>query len=121
MGVSQRGYHRSIKAENTKTISPDFHLIAKVKPIHQQSRRKDGARRMSAQLRAEGYNLGRYKGRNLMSKSGISDTDQQKFKRTTDHNRPVVKKLLNHQFNVDQPNTTWCADISYLWTNEGWL
>ncbi|MAE18157.1 hypothetical protein CMK12_04330 [Candidatus Poribacteria bacterium] len=113
MGVSRRGYYKSIRAKSTKTISPNFHLIAKVKPIHQLSRRKDGARRMSAQLRAEGYNLGRYKGRNLMRKAGVSDTDHQKFKRTTDHNRPLAQNLLNCKFNVDQPNTAWCADISY--------
>jgi len=94
---------------------PDFHLIAKVKPIHQQSKRKDGVRRMSAQFRTEGYNFGRYKAWNLMRKASVSDTDQQKFKRATDrnHNRPLAKKLLNRQFNVDQPNTAWRADISY--------
>ena len=123
MGVSRSGYYKSIRAENTKTISPDFHLISKVKQIHKQSRRKYGARRMSAQLRAEGYNIGRYKARNLMRKAGVSYTYKKKFKRTTDnnHNLLVAKNLLNRKFNVDQPNTAWCADISYLWTNEGWL
>jgi len=50
-----------------------------------------------------------------MRKASVSDTDQQKFKRATDrnHNRPLAKKLLNRQFNVDQPNTAWRADISY--------
>ena len=40
MGVSRSGYYKSIRAENTKTIWPDFHLISKVKQIHKQSRRK---------------------------------------------------------------------------------
>ena len=123
MGVSRSGYYKSISAENTKTIWPDFHLISKVKQIHKQSRRKQGARRMSAQLGAEGYNIGRYKARNLMRKAGVSYTYKKKFKPTTDsnHNLPLAQNLLNRKFNVDQPNTTWCADISYLWTNEGWL
>ncbi len=24
-------------------------------------------------------------------------------------------------FDVKCPNSVWCSDISYLWTNEGWL
>jgi transposase InsO family protein len=78
---------------------------------------------MSAPLRAEGYNIGRYKARNLMRKAGVSYTYKKKFKPTTDsnHNLPLAQNLWNRKFNVDQPNTTWCADISYLWTNEGWL
>ena len=58
-----------------------------------------------------------------MRKAGVSYTYKKKFKRTTDsnHNLPLAKNLLNRKFNVDQPNATWCADISYLWTNEGWL
>ena len=78
---------------------------------------------MSAPLGAEGYNIGRYKARNLMRKAGVSYTYKKKFKPTTDsnHNLPLAQNLWNRKFNVDPPNTTWCADISYLWTNEGWL
>ena len=28
---------------------------------------------------------------------------------------------MDRKFNVDRPNTAWCSDISYLWTNEGRL
>jgi len=78
---------------------------------------------MSEQLRAEGYNVGRFKARNPMKKAGVGHTYKKKFKRTTDrnHNPPVAGNLLDRQFNVDPPNTVGCADISYLRTNEGWL
>lgn len=123
MGVSRSGYYRHIKKSEKNTIPPDFHLISKVKQIHKQSRQKYGARRMSEQLRAEGHDVGIYKARSLMKKAGVSYTYKKKFKRTTDsnHNLPVAGNLLERQFNVDQPNTVWCTDISYLWTNEGWL
>jgi hypothetical protein len=69
MKVNRRGDHRSIRAENTKIVLPDFHLIAKVKPIHQPSRCKYGARRMSAPL------LGRYKARHerILGQRGSGD------------------------------------------------
>jgi transposase InsO family protein len=46
-----------------------------------------------------------------------------KFKATTnsDHNLPVAENLLNRDFTPDAPNKAWVADITYIWTNEGWL
>jgi putative transposase len=53
----------------------------------------------------------------------VSYRRRKKFKRTTDskHNFPVAKNLLKRDFTANCPNTVWCADISYLWTLEGWL
>jgi transposase InsO family protein len=33
----------------------------------------------------------------------------------------VYPNLLNQQFEVDEPNQVWVADITYIWTKEGWL
>ena len=123
MGVSRSGYYRFIKESNSRKIQPDFHLISKVRQIHSQSRNKYGSRRISEQLRSEGYDVGRYRARSLMKKAGVSVSYKKKFKRTTDskHNLPVAKNLLKRRFDVEKPNTIWCSDITYLWTNEGWL
>ncbi|MBB5356748.1 transposase InsO family protein [Anoxybacillus mongoliensis] len=34
---------------------------------------------------------------------------------------PVYPNLLNQQFEADEPNQVWVADITYIWTKEGWL
>ncbi|MBK5647353.1 MAG: IS3 family transposase, partial [Acinetobacter sp.] len=34
---------------------------------------------------------------------------------------PVYKNLLEQKFNVSTPNHAWVSDITYIWTNEGWL
>ncbi len=46
-----------------------------------------------------------------------------KFKVTTDsdHRLPVVPNYLNRQFTVSQPNKVWVTDITYIYTQEGWL
>ena len=48
---------------------------------------------------------------------------RRRFKRTTDslHAFPVAPNLLNQDFNAAGPNQKWGADISYVWTREGWL
>jgi len=47
----------------------------------------------------------------------------QKYKRTTksDHAHPIAGDLVQQHFEVEQPDTVWAADISFLSTCEGWL
>ncbi len=123
MEVSRSGYYRYLKTYDPNKIPKDFELISKVREIHQQSNGKYGTRRISEQLKALGYDVGRYRARTLMKKAGVSVNYKKKFKRTTDskHNFPVAKNILNRQFDVIRPNKVWCSDITYLWTNQGWL
>ena len=104
-------------------MDPDFELIAKVRQIHFETRGSYGSRRMSGQLRNDGYDVGRYRARSLMKKAGVSVKRRKKFKKTTDsnHKLPVAPNLLNRQFKVERPDTVWCSDITYLWTIQGWL
>ena len=46
-----------------------------------------------------------------------------KFKATTNskHNLPVAPNLLQQDFTAQAPNCKWVGDITYLWTDEGWL
>ena len=46
-----------------------------------------------------------------------------RFKRTTDstHAWPVAPNLLDQDFAAEAPDQKWSADISYIWTAEGWL
>jgi transposase InsO family protein len=102
---------------------PDFELMAKVRQIHFYTRSSYGSRRMSRQLWNDGYHIGRYRARSLMKKAGVFVKRRQRFKRTTDshHKFPVAPNLLNRQFAVKRVDTVWCADITYLWTLQGWL
>jgi putative transposase len=123
MGVSRSGYYKYLKTAPEDKMDPDFELIAKVRQIHSDTRGSYGSRRMSGQLRDDGYDVGRYRARSLMKKAGVSVKHRKKFKRTTDsnHHQPVAPNLLSRQFEIARPDTVWCADITYLWTLQGWL
>lgn len=123
MEVGRSGYYKYLKRYKENRISPDFELIAKVKEIHSESDGTYGSRRTSMQLREDGHDVGRYRARNLMKKANVSVKRRKKFKKTTDsnHNLPVAPNLLERNFEVQRPNTVWCADITYLWTIQGWL
>jgi transposase InsO family protein len=58
-----------------------------------------------------------------MKRQGLRAKAARKFKATTDsnHNRPVAPNLLAQDFSAEAPNQKWVGDITYLWTEEGWM
>ena len=41
--------------------------------------------------------------------------------RDSTHHLPVAPNRLNRDFTPSAPNQTWKSDMTYLWTDEGWL
>jgi transposase InsO family protein len=58
-----------------------------------------------------------------MRENGLRARQPRRFKRTTDsqHAFPVASNLLAQDFAAERPDEKWGADISYVWTREGWL
>jgi putative transposase len=58
-----------------------------------------------------------------MRDNGRRARRKRRFKRTTDshHTWPVAPNLLDQDFTATGPDKKWGADISYVWTREGWL
>ena len=75
------------------------------------------------ELNNQGHTIGIYKVRRLMRGLGLKTKAARRHKVTTDirHSFPVAANLLNRQFDVDQPDRNWTADITYVWTLGGWM
>lgn len=58
-----------------------------------------------------------------MKENGIKAKTAKKFKITTRSNpvHPVCENILNRDFTAKNPNQKWVSDITYVWTEEGWL
>jgi putative transposase len=58
-----------------------------------------------------------------MKEQSLKSKSHKKFKATTNsnHNYPVSSNLLDRKFQVNQPNTVYAGDITYIHTDEGWL
>jgi transposase InsO family protein len=78
---------------------------------------------MTKKLREEGFDVGRYRVRRLMKVLGLGVKPKRKFKVTTDsnHRLPVAENVLDRAFSPPAPNRAWASDITYLWTQEGWV
>jgi transposase InsO family protein len=82
-----------------------------------------GSRRIEQALNTLGYPVSRWKARKLMQEAGIQVIYRKKYKVTTDsnHQLPVFENRLNRQFDVAKPDQVYVCDITYVWTQEGWL
>jgi putative transposase len=59
----------------------------------------------------------------IMHENEIRSRVAKEFKATTNsnHRLPVAENILNRNFSVDKPNEKMVSNITYLWTDEGWL
>jgi transposase InsO family protein len=91
--------------------------------LYQQNRQVYGSPRIHAVLRAEGQRCGKKRVARLMREYGLSARPRKHRTRTTDsqHEQPVAPNLLKREFTATAPNTKWVADITAIWTTEGWL
>jgi len=98
-------------------------LKRKITEIYQKSRRTYGSPRIHQKLLREDYHIGRKRVERLMQELDICAVAKRKYKATTDsqHGKPVAENHLNRNFTTDKPNASWVADITYIWTREGWL
>ena len=94
-----------------------------MKALFAATRESLGSRTMKEKLREEGFQIGRERTRKLMKVLRLQVKRKRKYKVTTDsnHRLPVAENVLDRQFLPTEPNQAWGVDITYLWTQEGWL
>jgi putative transposase len=122
--VSASGYYAWRGRPESARAAVNRGLLADVRRIHEQHRRRYGAPRIHAALRAEGRPVSRGRIERLMRRHGIRAMTQCRFRIVTtdsNHNLPVADNVLGQTFLASRPNEIWLADISYIPTDEGWL
>ncbi|GAH51921.1 unnamed protein product, partial [marine sediment metagenome] len=69
------------------------------------------------------YHVSKKRVERLMKEAEIHAIAKKKYRATTDskHSLPVVPNSLNRNFSVNKLNQFWVADITYIYTQEGWL
>ena len=123
LDISKSGFHSWSKRDHETKAKKRLELVNQITEIHQISRRNYGSPRILQELKALDIPCGKGKLERLMKAEGISAKTKKKFKITTDskHGLPVAKNLLDRNFEAGKPNSVWLADITYIWTREGWM
>jgi putative transposase len=123
LGVQRSAYY-AWREQPERVIPPqELALRRRMKALFAASRESLGSRSLMRKLREEGFGIGRERTRALMKVLNLKVRHKRKYKMTTDskHGLPVAGNLLNRAFSPQAPNQVWGADITYLWTQEGWL
>ena len=124
LDVSESGY-RSWKhgGRPQRKRLTDGQMLALIQAIHAEFKGAYGSPRMVRELRLRGFPASKERVERLMQENGIKAKHKRRFKVTTDskHNLPIAPNLLERNFTPDAPNQAWTSDITYLWTDEGWL
>ena len=121
--VSKSGYYAWRERAPSNRAQQNERLAAQITEVHTDSRGTYGSPRVHAELHAQGFAVGRNRVARIMRENGILGRRKPRFRRTTDsnHTLPVAGNLLARQFTADEPDTAWVADITYIWTQQGWL
>ena len=116
-----RAWRRGGKPDRTRLT--DLQAVALMKSIHAEVKGAYGSRRMHRELHGRGHRIGLRRVERLMREHAIRARHKRRFKATTDskHSLPVAPNLLARDFAPAKPNQVWTADMTYIWTDEGWL
>lgn len=123
MEVSRSGYYAYLKRPESERSKRQKYVLDKIRDIHRESYEIYGSPTITVELNNAGIPAGRGMVSRLMRKNGIKSRVKKKYKATTDsnHNLPVAENILNREFTADSRDKKWLSDITYIWTNEGWL
>jgi transposase InsO family protein len=120
--VTRQGYYAWLRRDPSERALQDAVLRVTIRSIHQKSRRSYGSRRVRKGLQPA-HCVGRRRVRRLMAAEGLKTKRTPKFRVTTDSRNTKVlhENVLARDFAVGTLDRAWAGDITYLWTDEGWL
>lgn len=121
--VSPSGYYAWVDRPASARTRSDAQLAVEIAGAHSRSRGTYGSPRVHAELRARGIKVGKKRVARLMQTKGIAARRKRRFRRTTDsnHTSPIAPNVVARDFAPEAANKVWVTDVTYVWTDEGWL
>ena len=124
LDVSRSGFYAWRSRPVSQRSQRHRELVDEIRKIHANRDMKSyGSPRVHRELVARGKICSENTVAKLMSIHGLAARTPRKYKVTTNsvHSYPLAENLLNREFQQDQPDRVWLADMTYIWTQEGWL
>ena len=121
--VSPSGYYDWQGRSPSPQQCSNAALDCEIRAIFAEHRGRYGSPRIADELKDRGIPCSENRVARRMQVQGLRAVQSKKFKVTTDsnHDKPVAEDLIEQDFTASRPNEKWVSDISYVWTDEGWL
>jgi putative transposase len=123
--VSHATYYRWRKDGELPSEKHDEKLFEDIEKYFHRSGETYGARRIHEDLRRKKIAVGRKRINRIMQANELHAVRAKKRIKTTDskHAFPVAPNFLDRNFDpaATPLNHRWAGDITFIWTDEGWL
>lgn len=121
--VSEQGYYQWRKVKREEKVVRKERLQGLIRRLFYQHRRRYGSPRLARELRKHQEICSENRTAVLMQEMGLRAKGARKYRVTTisSVSKRVAPNLLARQFQVHAANQVWCGDITYLWTDEGFM
>jgi transposase InsO family protein len=123
MKVSRSCYYEWLNSPKTDREKENEKYIILLNALFEKGRGSYGTRRLKNKFAEQGIIISRRRIGRLMKQAGLWCKTKKKFRVTTDskHNKSIAPNLLERQFTVSQADRYYVGDITYIYTQEGWL
>lgn len=120
--VSRAGYYAWCKRRPSARQEANQRLLLLLRRLFNLNNKRYGYRRIHEVARKE-IPCGKHRVARLMHDDGLKVNPRRARRMTTQskHKRPVAPNILGREFTAAAPNLTWLSDITYVWTDQGWL
>lgn len=123
--VSRSGFYAWCKRSSEPSPRARFRaqVDRQVAQLFAAHKGRYGSPRLTRELADEGWCYDEKTVAFSLQRQGLRAKAARRFKATTQskHDLPVAPNLLRQDFTASTPNQKWSGDITYLWTDEGWL
>ncbi len=123
LSVSTSGFYAWRERGPSERHKQDARLSIEIAAIFQKHQSRYGSPRILEELKEMDIHVGRKRVARLMTAAGLTARWSRRTWRPRDghHRLPVADNLLDRDFTPEAPNQVWTADITYIWTLQGWL
>jgi putative transposase len=124
LNVSRSGYYAWVDRPASARRERRAGLIERIREVHEESGGTYGSPRVAVELREQGESMSENTVAKYMRAAGIGVKPRRSFvPRTTDsdHPHPIAPNVLERDFDASAPDQKWACDLTYIWTDEGWL
>ena len=123
LGVSRSGYRSFLNRKLSSTIQRKETIKKNIRLIYDASKQNYGAPKITKELRKSGETIAERTVGKYMHEMGIKAQWIKPFTTTTRDSdfSTELTNILDERFNPERPNAVWCTDITYIWTQNGFV
>lgn len=123
LGVSRSGYQAFLNRKFSPTKQRKNAVKKEIQKIYDKSKQNYGAPKITKELRKAGEIIAERTVGKYMREMGIKAQWIKPWTTTTRDSdfSEELHNILDEQFNPERPNAVWCTDITYIWTQDGFV